>query len=49
MADHTGKKALITGITGFLFEAGILRDANGDVHKEMPDVAGWYTNQYLAQ
>jgi ABC-type nitrate/sulfonate/bicarbonate transport system substrate-binding protein len=40
---------LITGITAFLFEAGILRDANGDVHKEMPDVSGWYTNQYLAQ
>ncbi|WP_394691504.1 ABC transporter substrate-binding protein [Hoeflea sp.] len=40
---------LISGITAFLFEAGILRDANGDVHEVMPDVSGWYTNQYLAQ
>ncbi|MEQ8308689.1 MAG: ABC transporter substrate-binding protein [Hoeflea sp.] len=39
---------LISGITAFLFEAGILRDANGDVHQEMPDVSGWYTNEYLA-
>jgi ABC-type nitrate/sulfonate/bicarbonate transport system substrate-binding protein len=40
---------LVTGITGFLFEAGILRDANGDALKEMPDVSGWSTNAYLAQ
>jgi hypothetical protein len=39
---------LISGITAFLFEAGILRDANGDVHQEMPEVSGWYTNEYLA-
>lgn len=39
---------LISGITAFLFEAGILRDANGNVHQEMPDVSGWYTNEYLA-
>lgn len=40
---------LITGITGFLFEAGIFRDANGDVRKVMPDVSDWYTNAYLAR
>ena len=40
---------LITGIAGFLYQAGILRDANGDVQKAMPDVSGWYTNQYLAR
>ena len=41
--------SLVAGITGFLFEAGILRDANGDALKEMPDVSGWTTNAYLAQ
>lgn len=41
--------SLVAGITGFLFDAGILRDANGDVLKEMPDVSGWTTNAYLAQ
>lgn len=40
---------LIDGITGFLFKAGILRDANGEVLAEMPDVSSWYTNAYLAQ
>lgn len=41
--------ALVTGITGFLFEAGILRDANGDVHETMPDVSSWTTSAYLAE
>ena len=40
---------LIDGITGFLFKAGILRDANGEALAEMPDVSSWYTNAYLAQ
>lgn len=40
---------LVTGITGFLFEAGILRDADGDVHEVMPDVSSWTTNAYLAR
>lgn len=40
---------LINGITGFLFEAGILRDANGDALTEMPDVSDWTTNAYLAE
>ncbi|WP_339762532.1 ABC transporter substrate-binding protein [uncultured Hoeflea sp.] len=41
--------SLVAGITGFLFDAGILRDANGDVLQTMPDVSGWTTNAYLAQ
>jgi NitT/TauT family transport system substrate-binding protein len=41
--------SLVAGITGFLFDAGILRDANGDVLETMPDVSGWTTNAYLAQ
>ena len=40
---------LINGITGFLFDAGILRDANGDPLTDLPDVSDWYTNVYLAQ
>jgi ABC-type nitrate/sulfonate/bicarbonate transport system substrate-binding protein len=40
---------LITGITGFLFTAGILRDASGEALTEMPDVSAWTTNAYLAQ
>jgi len=40
---------LVTGITAFLFEASILRDANGDVHKDIPDVSSWTTNAYLAE
>jgi ABC-type nitrate/sulfonate/bicarbonate transport system substrate-binding protein len=40
---------LFTGITSFLYEAGILRNADGDVHETMPDVSGWYTNEYLAR
>ncbi|WP_417433495.1 ABC transporter substrate-binding protein [Hoeflea sp.] len=40
---------LVADFTGFLFKAGILRDANGDTLKEMPDVSGWTTNAYLAR
>ncbi|WP_417414919.1 ABC transporter substrate-binding protein [Hoeflea sp.] len=40
---------LVAEFTGFLFKAGILRDANGDTLKEMPDVSGWTTNAYLAR
>lgn len=36
-------------ITGFLYEAGILRDSNGDVLTERPDVSSWFSNAYLAQ
>ncbi len=40
---------LINAITGFLFDAGILRDTKGDPLTDLPDVSGWYTNAYLAQ
>jgi ABC-type nitrate/sulfonate/bicarbonate transport system substrate-binding protein len=40
---------LINGITGFLFDTGILRDAKGDPLTDLPDVSDWYTNAYLAQ
>lgn len=41
--------AMFTAINTFLFEAGILRDANGDVLQSAPDVSTWFTNEYLAQ
>ncbi len=37
----------IANITKFLFEAGIMRDADGRVLEEMPDVSTWYSNDYL--
>ncbi|PJI84398.1 ABC-type nitrate/sulfonate/bicarbonate transport system substrate-binding protein [Yoonia maricola] len=37
----------IADITQFLFEAGIMRGADGEVLDAMPDVAEWYTNEYL--
>lgn len=37
----------IANITAFLFAAGIMRDADGQVLKTMPDVTTWYTNAYL--
>lgn len=39
----------ITNITTFLFGAGILRGADGRTLDAMPDVATWFTNDYLAQ
>lgn len=39
--------AMFAEITGFLFEAGILRDGTGAVLEEMPDTRNWYTNAYL--
>ncbi|UWQ94844.1 ABC transporter substrate-binding protein [Rhodobacteraceae bacterium M385] len=39
--------AMIENITSFLFEAGIMRDADGVVLDAMPDVSQWYTNDYL--
>jgi ABC-type nitrate/sulfonate/bicarbonate transport system substrate-binding protein len=41
--------AMFTAINTFLFEADILRDANGDVLQSAPDVSTWFTNEYLAQ
>ncbi|MEM9107626.1 MAG: ABC transporter substrate-binding protein, partial [Pseudomonadota bacterium] len=40
---------MMGNMTGFLFEAGILRDSNGDVLTERPDIASWFTNDHLAQ
>lgn len=38
---------MIENITHFLFEAGIMRDADGVVLDAMPNVSQWYTNDYL--
>lgn len=40
---------MITGITTFLFEAGILRGDDGAPLEAMPDVSTWFTNDFLAQ
>lgn len=42
-------EAMFTGINTFLFEAGILRDENGDALETAPDLSSWFTNQFLAQ
>lgn len=42
-------EAMFAAINGFLFEAGILRDENGDVLESAPDLSSWYTNDFLAQ
>lgn len=39
---------MFANITGFLFEAGILRGEDGAPLTTMPDVSVWYTNDYLA-
>lgn len=41
-------EAMFTGINTFLFEAGILRDENGDALETAPDLSSWFTNQFLA-
>ena len=40
--------AKVEAMAGFLHEAGILRDANGDPLAERPDVSAWFSNDYLA-
>ena len=40
--------AKMEAIGDYLFKAGILRDANGDVIAERPDFSSYYTNAYLA-
>lgn len=42
-------REMMGNMTSFLFEAGILRDSNGDVLTERPDVSGWFTNEHLAR
>ncbi|MGO4915837.1 ABC transporter substrate-binding protein [Pseudogemmobacter sp. W21_MBD1_M6] len=41
--------AMFANITGFLFEAGIMRGEDGRPLDVMPDVSNWFTNAYLAQ
>ncbi|MEM6461733.1 MAG: ABC transporter substrate-binding protein [Pseudomonadota bacterium] len=36
-------------ITGFLYEAGILRGMDGKPLAKRPDVSTWFTNEYLAE
>ncbi|WP_424930168.1 ABC transporter substrate-binding protein [Amaricoccus tamworthensis] len=40
---------MFESIAGFLFSAGILRGGDGHPLETMPNVSGWYTNQYLEQ
>ncbi len=40
---------MIANITGFLFEASILRGPDGQPLETMPDVSSWFTNAYLAR
>lgn len=40
---------MFANITAFLFEAGILHGEDGMPLTLMPDVSGWYTNDYLAR
>ena len=39
--------AKVAAIGAFLFEAGILRDGNGQLLPERPDFSTWFTNEYL--
>lgn len=39
---------MFANITEFLFDADILRDANGQPLTEMPDVSTWFTNEFLS-
>lgn len=40
---------MFSNIVGFLFAAGILRDADGRPLEEYPDVSSWFTNALLEQ
>lgn len=40
---------MFANITGFLFEAGIMRGEDGRPLDAMPDVSSWFTNEYLSQ
>ncbi len=41
--------AMFADITGFLFDAGIMRGEDGRPLDVMPDVSHWFTNAYLSQ
>lgn len=40
---------MVNNIAKFLFDAGILRDENGQPLATLPDVSTWFTNAYLAR
>jgi len=40
---------MFENINSFLFDAGILRGADGNVQTQRPDLGTWFTNDYLAQ
>lgn len=42
-------EALVEELGTFLFEAKILKDANGDLLTDKPNFTDWVTNEYLAQ
>jgi ABC-type nitrate/sulfonate/bicarbonate transport system substrate-binding protein len=41
--------AKVEAIGSFLFEAGILRDSDGDGLAREPDFSAWFTNEYLPE
>jgi hypothetical protein len=40
---------MMRNISGFLFEAGILRDGDGDPLETRADLSDWFTIEYLVQ
>lgn len=40
---------MFANITGFLFDAGIMRGEDGRPLELRPDVSAWFTNEYLSQ
>jgi len=40
---------MVNNIAKFLFDAGILRDEDGQLLATLPDVSTWFTNAYLAR
>jgi len=42
-------KEMMRNINGFLFDAGILRDGDGNPLATRPDLSDWFTNEYLLQ
>jgi len=42
-------KEMMRNINGFLFDAGILRDGDGNPLATRPDVSEWFTDEYLVQ
>ncbi len=40
---------MMRNMTGFLFEAGILRDRDANALTQRPDISSWFSNEYLAR